>query len=331
MEDEELLEEFIVEANEHLGTIEDDLMAMEQAGAEADSELVNKVFRAIHSIKGAAGFLGLETVQRLSHVMENLLDKIRDGDITPNSENISVLLDGADCLKGMIDDIQNSNDVDISTLYDQLTALYNGESTASVGAAQDDGLPIFVNQDQKEAALQIADAFAWENRPSEHVYYYLLTFDLKKVEETSGKSPLTLIDDLSVTGTILASEMTTSAELDLRNTNDEPALLCNILYATLFEDALISSAVDLDDDEYQVLHIKQAPPTPAESSSKAEEETPSPTANSTVAAPKQASPAPTGSSTPAAKKPAGKKAAAPKKKTPHTNKLFALTSISLIG
>ncbi len=59
IEDDETLLAFIEESQEHLDGIEADLLAIEEAGANIDSELVNKVFRAVHSLKGGAGFLGL--------------------------------------------------------------------------------------------------------------------------------------------------------------------------------------------------------------------------------------------------------------------------------
>lgn len=61
--DDELLTDFIQEARDHLGDIESQLLKIEVLGDEFDDELVNTVFRAIHSIKGAAGFLGLSTIK----------------------------------------------------------------------------------------------------------------------------------------------------------------------------------------------------------------------------------------------------------------------------
>jgi len=57
--DDDILKEFIAEAREHLSTIETDLLTIEEAGADLDEDLVNKVFRAAHSIIGASGFFGL--------------------------------------------------------------------------------------------------------------------------------------------------------------------------------------------------------------------------------------------------------------------------------
>ena len=61
--EDETLRMYIEESKEHLESIESDLLMIEQQGEEIDEALVNKVFRAAHSIKGGAGFLGLETIK----------------------------------------------------------------------------------------------------------------------------------------------------------------------------------------------------------------------------------------------------------------------------
>ena len=68
MQDKELIADFVIEANEHLGDIENQFLAIEEAAPSVDVDLVNEVFRAIHSIKGAAGFLGLTTVTDLERI-----------------------------------------------------------------------------------------------------------------------------------------------------------------------------------------------------------------------------------------------------------------------
>lgn len=114
IEDEELLGDFVVEANEHLGDIENQFLAIEECGADIDVDLVNEVFRGIHSIKGAAGFLGLTIVNNLSHSLENVLNKMRNGELAANGEIVDAMLKAADALQGLIDDIENSNDVDVT-------------------------------------------------------------------------------------------------------------------------------------------------------------------------------------------------------------------------
>ncbi|MEM1304302.1 MAG: Hpt domain-containing protein, partial [Planctomycetota bacterium] len=85
MEDNDLLTDFVIEAKEHLADVENQFLAIEQGGADVDVDLVNEVFRAIHSIKGAAGFLGLTKVNDLSHNLENVLNMMRNLELTPTS------------------------------------------------------------------------------------------------------------------------------------------------------------------------------------------------------------------------------------------------------
>jgi len=119
-EDRELVVEFVNESREHLADIERQLLDIEEGGASADLELVNKVFRSIHSIKGAAGFMGFATLGKLAHELENVLNLIRNRQLTPTSPIVDTLLKAADRLRGMIDDIEHSNDADIA---DHLEAL----------------------------------------------------------------------------------------------------------------------------------------------------------------------------------------------------------------
>jgi two-component system chemotaxis sensor kinase CheA len=126
IEDDEILQGFIEESLEHLADIETDLLAIGEAGANIDEDLVNKVFRAAHSIKGGAGFMGLTKIQDLSHAAENVLGLIRSKKLIPTPEIINVLLIAADALQSMIEDIQNSNEVDISSHLTPLNTINDG-------------------------------------------------------------------------------------------------------------------------------------------------------------------------------------------------------------
>ncbi len=126
IEDDEILQGFIEESLEHLADIENDLLAVEEGGADIDEDLVNKVFRAAHSIKGGAGFMGLTTIQDLSHAAENVLGLIRSKKLVPTPEIINVLLIASDALQSMIEDVKNSNDVDISSHLTPLNAIADG-------------------------------------------------------------------------------------------------------------------------------------------------------------------------------------------------------------
>jgi two-component system, chemotaxis family, sensor kinase CheA len=141
IEDDEILQGFIEESLEHLADIENDLLEIEEGGENIDEDLVNKVFRAAHSIKGGAGFMGLTVIQDLAHSMENVLGLIRSSKLVPTPEVINVLLQGSDKLNTMIEDVSNSNDYDIEEHVVPLDAIYKGEAI-SVAPAKETAAPV---------------------------------------------------------------------------------------------------------------------------------------------------------------------------------------------
>ncbi|MBI1248872.1 response regulator [bacterium] len=134
-DDPALLAEFVTESREHLADIEGELLQIEANGANIDVDLVNQVFRAIHSIKGAAGFMGLTRVNELAHALENVLGKMRNKEITPDSPIVDVMLKAADELSGLINNIESSNDVDVSGHVELLNQIFQNCS-AHVPAAE---------------------------------------------------------------------------------------------------------------------------------------------------------------------------------------------------
>src|SRR5215831_5327980 len=114
IDDQETLQIFLEDAREHLNRIEKDFLAIEAAGSAVDVALVNKVFRAVHSIKGGAGFLGLDAIKDLAHAMENLLNLMRNGALVPTPAMINTLLAAADVLTGLVHDPASSEVVDIT-------------------------------------------------------------------------------------------------------------------------------------------------------------------------------------------------------------------------
>lgn len=99
-ETQSLLGEFVTESRENLQLAEKRLLALEDA---PDPETVNELFRAIHTVKGAAGFFKLGRLGRLAHVGESLLSKVRDGKIAVARPLVDLLLETVDVLLAMID------------------------------------------------------------------------------------------------------------------------------------------------------------------------------------------------------------------------------------
>ena len=123
-----LISEFVAESRDHLDSLEPDLLLMEQEGENISSEVVNRAFRAIHSIKGSSSVLGFDALMKLSHIMENLLMQIRNKKMIPDANSIDALLQSGDKLSFMIDDVHASNQVDCTDEIKRLNDILNEHS-----------------------------------------------------------------------------------------------------------------------------------------------------------------------------------------------------------
>ncbi|HEY5282163.1 MAG TPA: chemotaxis protein CheW, partial [Polyangia bacterium] len=103
---------FVEEAREHLLTLEEDILGLESDGNAVNDDLVNKVFRVAHSIKGTAAFLALDKIKDVAHAMESLLGLFRDHVLAPDAQLTTLLLQGADHLKSIIGDFDTMDAVD---------------------------------------------------------------------------------------------------------------------------------------------------------------------------------------------------------------------------
>ncbi len=163
IEDDEILQGFIEESLEHLADIENDLLAIEEAGADIDVDLVNKVFRAAHSIKGGAGFMGLTMIQDLAHAAENVLGLIRSNKLIPNPDIVNVLLLAADALQHMIEDVGNSNTVDITSHTNALNTIFEGGDAPTMKVKSEKPVvpaPIAIDPPKKAELIEPAEPVA---------------------------------------------------------------------------------------------------------------------------------------------------------------------------
>ena len=134
-EDQELLQDFRTESLEHMSEIEPLFLEIEDLEGEAQLEVVNQIFRAAHSVKGAAGFFGLDRIQNLAHVMENLLMRVRDGELVFHPDMTDGLLAGVDKLIQLIEGLPEVVDLSIDEEIARLQPLIEGV-TGVDGAAE---------------------------------------------------------------------------------------------------------------------------------------------------------------------------------------------------
>ena len=136
---DEIIKEFLVESSENLDQLDQDFIELEKN--PSSKELLSRIFRAIHTVKGTSGVLGFPKLESVAHVGENLLSLLRDGEMKLDPELISGLLAMVDAIREMLRQIEASasdGDKDYSALIAQLSALKTKRVEA---AAQEQGSP----------------------------------------------------------------------------------------------------------------------------------------------------------------------------------------------
>ncbi|MFN3479059.1 MAG: chemotaxis protein CheA [Thermodesulfovibrionales bacterium] len=124
---EEIIGEFITEAEEALDRVDPLFVELEQKGYDRD--LLNDIFRSVHTLKGAAGFLGFQKIVDVAHGAESILKKLRDGEIGLKTSHIDIILESVDMLRLLISHIKNKDGVEEETsdLVGRLNSALNSE------------------------------------------------------------------------------------------------------------------------------------------------------------------------------------------------------------
>ena len=335
--DDELIRDYLAECREHLATIETDLLAIEQGGANIDENLVNRVFRAAHSIKGGAGFFDLATIRELAHKTENVLDLVRSRQMIATPEVVSILLMAFDKLRELIADPGTSNQVDIGDFVSSLTAL----TSASLPEAERESLnqSVEVPHPRPGKHIQIS-AFDLTQARRGAKSIYLIEYDLIHDVERLGKNPWEVFKSLIQCGTILE----TAFDLDSAGTLDDESsnrLLLEVLYATVLEPDLIGQVVEVPPERVNLIETNGdsrrlgASPVPATRKPRAKKAKPEPAVPSAPAPEPPKPPVPPAAPAPetpkAPGKPAAPVAAAPAEATIRLNVSLLDSLMTLAG
>ena len=151
--DEEILQDFLVEAGEILELLSEQLVELESR--PDDAELLNAIFRGFHTVKGGAGFLQLHELVECCHIAENVFDILRKGERRVDSELMDVVLEALDAVNGMFTEVRERTDVTPATpeLLAALARLAAPASADELAAAA----PVSVEEPPAEAEGDITD------------------------------------------------------------------------------------------------------------------------------------------------------------------------------
>jgi len=216
LEDPELVRDFLQESEEHLQSVEQNLIKWEDN--PDDLECVDTIFRGFHTIKGVAGFLNLSDINRVSHEFENVLDQARSGDLSINPEITDCILGGIDAIREMTSAVESSlesgehihHEIDVHNLITRVTHLGTDtpENLDTAKSTKDDNTEL-KKQDPADTAEETTAQATQQNKPRARSNGAI------KVETTKMDYLIDMVGELVITQNMVAQNMV------IRNTADK--------------------------------------------------------------------------------------------------------------
>ena len=158
---DDLLAEFLTESNEGLQVLDNELVKLEQN--PNDPELLSNIFRLMHTIKGTCGFLGLPRLEGVAHAGENVLGRLRDGEIVVSPEIVSLILECLDRIREILaalEATESEPEGDDADLISRLNAAAEGKAGEAGGPAVEEAAmqPEGVAAEEEIQAADMAEA-----------------------------------------------------------------------------------------------------------------------------------------------------------------------------
>ncbi|GGN15207.1 two-component system chemotaxis sensor kinase CheA [Actinoplanes campanulatus] len=237
----EIVGEFLMESHENLDQIDRDLVSLEQEPGSRD--LISRIFRAIHTIKGTSGFLAFSRLEKLAHAGESLLSRLRDGVQPVSPETITVLLlciDGVRSILASIEENGSEAEVDIDSVIVKIQAQMNAPSDGAPAAAPapapaaEAEAPVSVEQESAEIARSAPEPVADQRQPLGQI---LVDAGAAQASDVSSALQQQIEGDERKLGTILLEEGKT-----------QPAAVNEALQSQTPKRSIADSAIRVDVD-----------------------------------------------------------------------------------
>ena len=184
---ESALQTFIAESRELLQDMETALLRLEHD--PADTSVINAIFRAAHTIKGSAGLFGLDAIVAFTHVVESVLDKVRDAEVDIDSELASLLLSCCDHLCALVEVVANGND---------------GSVTVDGGAPLIERLKRYLDAAARQAVAAVETSASNVNGPLAESDNWHISLRFGHDVLRNGMDPLSFLRYLKTLGDIVA-------------------------------------------------------------------------------------------------------------------------------
>lgn len=250
-EDDRARSEFTTEAEELLETLSRDLVELESHGKNVRPELINKIFREVHSLKGLAGMLGFAEIAELSHNLEDMLDRLRMGKVEINKTLLDVLYDSVDSLNRLIlaiNDASLNGLVDLTGLTSRIHQLVTNQPQAK---AADPFAGLAIDEQTRKSLTEYEEHRLLENvRSGRNIMFVEVTFDFTDFDEKLRAVTTALAESGEVISTLPALDATGGAGISFR-----------LLYGATLNEAAVQSLAPAG----KITPLRTVAPAPAAS------------------------------------------------------------------
>ena len=230
-EDDRAREEFTSEAEELLDTLSRDLVEFESQGKNVRPEVVNKIFREVHSLKGLAGMLGFVEIAELSHNLEDMLDKLRMGKIPIQKDLIDLLYDSVDGLNRLVISINDPSLAGLVDITNLSTRIHRTVTSQPEKKVEDPFSELTLDEQTKKSLTEYEEHRLLENvRAGKYILSVSQTFDFSDFDEKLRALTTVLNEAGEVISTLPALDSSGGAGIAFR-----------LLYGSTLNDAAVAA------------------------------------------------------------------------------------------
>ncbi|HXG57739.1 MAG TPA: chemotaxis protein CheA [Thermoanaerobaculia bacterium] len=251
-EDDRAKQEFTSEAEELLDTLSRDLVEFEAQGKDVRPEVINKIFREVHSLKGLAGMLGFTEISELSHNLEDMLDRLRMGKIAINAELIDLLYDSVDSLNRLVIAINDSSLAGLVDITGLVRRIHHVVTEQQPQRLDDPFAELTLDEQTRKSLTEYEEHRLRENvKSGKQILSIEVTFDFADFDERLR----VLTTSLNASGEVIST-------LPAIDTSGGNGIAFRLLYGSTLDEAAVAAIAP--DARISSLRKASAPARPAE-------------------------------------------------------------------